>query len=335
MLARIVDLERFQKLHTKADDKRKGLKAQLEGISNQLLGIRDVTDDEFATASLRIAQAEDARTLAQQRSDTLMSLEIQARNWDSVQKKLAAGHAKLASAESVLKHAIAIEHEYNRLRELRDVLPAVNTIVTERGRINESERKTEQFTKQREVRADDRRRTENALEQSRKKRDALKKTLAEDETKQTTLNSRLRELTSVLAQVKHVEDAEAEVKRLDAELKQLPADPEASVRKFLQEQDRLAFLTEHIKLLNRLHEDRSELTKVVAGEKQARTDEAKLKADGIKAKEAFTTLEIEAKAAREDAVDIRASRRGSTSCTSTTYGTLGSRRRADRRAEDS
>ncbi|MFO0822782.1 MAG: SMC family ATPase [Gemmataceae bacterium] len=300
VLARIVDLERFQRLHAKADDKRKALKAQLEGISNQLLGLRDVTEEELATASVRIAEAEAARTLAQERIDSLVSLEIQARGWDAAQKKLAGAREKLASAESVLKHAVIIEQQYNRLRELRDVLPAVTTIVTERGRINESERKTEQLTKQREIRVDDRRRTENALEQARKKRESLKKTLGEDEAKQTTLNARLRELAGVLEKVKQVEEAEAEVKRLDAELKPLPSDPEAAVRKLQLEQDRLTFLAEHIKLLNRLHEDRSELTKVVAGEKQAKADEAKLKAEGLKAKEAFTALEAEAKQARED-----------------------------------
>ena len=47
-------------------------------------------------------------------------------------------------------HALAIEKDYARLRELRDVLPAVGTIVSERSRVAESERKTERLTKDRE-----------------------------------------------------------------------------------------------------------------------------------------------------------------------------------------
>src|SRR5262249_21153254 len=61
VLARIVDLERYQKLHGKADDKRRELKGQLEAISNQLAGIREVTDEELSAASVRIAEAEDTR----------------------------------------------------------------------------------------------------------------------------------------------------------------------------------------------------------------------------------------------------------------------------------
>lgn len=298
VLARIVDLERYQKLHAKADDKRRELKASLENISNQLSGIREVDDEELSAASVRIATAEDASTAVRDRIDTLLSLEAQSRSWDEARRKLAAANAKLASAESVLGHAVVIEKEYHRLRELRDVLPAVGTIVTERGRIGESERKTERLTKERESRADDRRTTENALDQCRKKLVSLKKTLTEDEAKKATLENRLRELTGVLEKVKQAEDADAEVKRLDAELKPLPADPDAVVRKFQQEQERLALLAQHIALLDRLHQDRAELTKVVAGEKNARAEELRLTAEGKKAKEEFTALEAKVKAAK-------------------------------------
>ena len=99
-------------------------------------------------------------------------------------------------AEAVLGHAVAIEKEYTRLRELRDVLPAVGVIVTERGRVNESERKSERLTKEREEKADARRVTEHALDQVRKKVAALKKTLGEDEAKRDRLSARLQELLS-------------------------------------------------------------------------------------------------------------------------------------------
>ena len=90
--------------------------------------------------------------------------------------------------------AVAIEKEYARLRELRDVLPAVSTIVTERGRIRRIRAKDRAAHERPGERADTRRKTEHALEQSRQKRDNLKKTLSEDETRQTALNTRLREL---------------------------------------------------------------------------------------------------------------------------------------------
>ena len=300
VLARIVDLERYQKLHGKADDKRRELKGTLEAISNQLSGLRDVTDDELAAAVERIEQTEQMRTRTAEEIERLQAIELQARNWADKQKNLAATRHKLATAESLLGTAVAIEKDHARLRELKDVLPAVGTIVTERGRVGESERKTERLTKDREAAADRRRVTENALDQARKKLAALKKTLAEDEAKQAILNARLRELAGVLEQVKQVEEADSEVRRLEQELQPLPADPESAARKFQQEQERLARLAQDLALLVRLHDDRSELVKVVAAEKQARAEEAKLKADGIRAKDEFTALEARAKTARED-----------------------------------
>lgn len=300
VLARIVDLERYQKLHAKADDKRRELKGQLEGISNQLSGIREVTDEELSAANVRIAEAEAARTQTQERIDTLVSLELQARQWDEARKKLAAATAKLAAAEGVLTAAVTIEKEYARLRELRDVLPAVTTIVQERGRIGESERKTEQLTRHRVEKTDERRVTENALQQARGKLSNLKKTLSEDEVKQEKLNTRLRELAGILEKIKQVEDAENEVKRLEGELKLLPADPDMMVRQHQQEHDRLTLLNQHIALLERLHLDRSELTKAVAAEQKAKAEEERLKNEGIQAKDEFVKLEAKAKAAREE-----------------------------------
>ena len=300
MLARIVDLERYQKLHGKADDKRRALKSELEGITNQLSGIKEVSEDEYAEVEARIVEVEATRTATQERIDGFNALELRARRWTDTQGKLTGVRTKLADAEKLLGTALAIEKDHTRLRELRDVLPAVNTIVTERGRMGESERKSEKLAKDREDTADRRRKTENALSQGRTKLGNLKKTQSEDEANKAKLETRLRELAGVLEKVKQVEDAEAEVSRLEAELKPLPADPDAAVRKLQGEQERLALLAQHVALLERLHQDRSELTKAVAGEKAARADEARLKADGLKAKEGFTKLEADAKAARED-----------------------------------
>ena len=228
---------------------------------------------------------------------------MQARDWDAARKKLAAAQEKLAKAESVLGHAVAIEKDYARLRELRDVLPAVSTIVTERGRI-------------RRIRAEDRaahegarragRRpaaeTEHALEQARKKLDDLKKTLADDEAQAATLNARLRELAGVLEKVKQVEDAETEVKRLDSELKPLPADPDAAVRQS-QAGARTARAPGPARraLGAACTRIAPELTKVAAAEAQFKKEEARLAWRGKKAKEAFAELEAKARAAREDA----------------------------------
>lgn len=300
VLFRIVDMERYQKLHGKADDKRRALKSELEGINNQLSGIKEVSEEEYAEIQAKILEAEAARDHTQERIDALIALELRARRWAETQAKLAAVRLKLTDAEKVLGSAIAIEKDHTRLRELRDVLPSVTTIVTERGRVNESERKTEKLAKDRESATDRRSKIDHSLDLGRLKLGKLKKQLTEDESNKANLDTRLRELSAVLEKVRQVEDAEVEVKRNEDELARLPAEPDKAVQQLQEEQEQLIVLAQNIAVLERLHQDRSDLTKAVAGEKSARAEEAQLKADGMKAKEDFTALEAKAKAARED-----------------------------------
>ena len=67
----------------------------------------DCADEELAAAVAKIEEAEAARATAQERIDTLVSLELQARNWADRQKALAAARQKLANAESLLGTAVA------------------------------------------------------------------------------------------------------------------------------------------------------------------------------------------------------------------------------------
>ncbi|HEX4611426.1 MAG TPA: SMC family ATPase, partial [Urbifossiella sp.] len=300
VLARIVDLERYQKLHGRADERRRELKARLEALATQLQGIRDVADEELAAARDRIALAEGARTTAQDRIDALVALELQARNWADKTRNLTAARGKLQSAEALLGTALAIERDYHRLRELRDVLPAVGVIVTERGRVGDSERKTQRLTGQREERAGERRKTEHALDQARKKLAALKKTLADDEGKQAGLNTRLRDLAGVLEKVRQAEDAEAEADRLGEELKRYPADPDAAVRAAQEQVEALAAVKEVVPLLTRLLTERTELIQATHREGDARKDEARLKADGVKLRADLDAVTAELAKARAE-----------------------------------
>jgi exonuclease SbcC len=299
VLARIVDLERYQKLHARCDDRRRELKGQLEGIANQISGIREVAEEELTEAGKRIEELQRAGKITEERIQFLLAIEFQALRWKDACTRLAASGDKLANAENLLGNAVAIEKEYARLRELREVLPSVSTIVMERGRIGESERKSEKLSKQRQDLADRRRQAEHALDQARKKLAALKKTLAEDEAKAVALNSRLRELSAVVEKVKQAENAESEVRRLEQELKPLPSDPESAIRTLQQEHDRLLILSQSVALLERIHQERSDLTKTAAAERQAKAKEQRLLEDGKKAKDEFEAIQERVKLVKE------------------------------------
>jgi exonuclease SbcC len=312
VLARIVDLERYQKLHAQADEKRKAAKLQLENLTNQLAGLRLVTDEEYTAAVARIEEVDCGRMEVQARIDSLQALELQALRWADAQDKLETARDKLRTAEAILSHAVAIERDYARLRELHDVLPAVTIIVTERSRIAESLVRSEQLQKQRAARADSRAASDHALKQARDTRDRLRKTLADDEAKQTRLNSELRELSAVLEKVRQADEAQAEVNRLAVELKRFPTDLDTVIGNLEEEQTRLAAVGQAVPLLDRLHQERTALIQAMHKEAAARMDEERLLKEGTTAKEESERLAKElatATATREAAAAAMAEAR--------------------------
>ena len=71
-------------------------------ISNQLSGIKEVSEEEFAEVESQILAAEEARTKTQERIDSLVALELRARRWADTQSKLAGVRQKLTDAEKLL-----------------------------------------------------------------------------------------------------------------------------------------------------------------------------------------------------------------------------------------
>ena len=61
VLAGIVDLERYERLHKNADDQRKTLEGELKNLSNRLATLPTVEPLEVAAADERIRTAEEAR----------------------------------------------------------------------------------------------------------------------------------------------------------------------------------------------------------------------------------------------------------------------------------
>ncbi len=299
VLSRIVDLERYQKLHAKADECRKELKGQLDVISNQLDAIPEVSEEEFAQVEARIASAQAAYDQAVQKMDRLLALQQRTQQWTETHKRLTDKRQQLVEAEKLLGTAVKIEKDYQRFSELKSVLPLVGAIVTERGHIRDSERRSEELKARRGEVNDQLRRITNQQQQAQKNLSGLKQTLADNETKKNQLDKRLRELEGIVAILRQLDEAEAEEQRLVRELALRPAQPEEIVRELQSEVNRLQLLEQHVAQLERLHEDcsqlKQELTKL--NEAQARKDQ--LEKAGLQAKTECEQLDEQFKVAQK------------------------------------
>jgi DNA repair exonuclease SbcCD ATPase subunit len=76
VLAGIVDLNRYQKLHKRADDRRRKLEVQLEARLQQLLVLEEVSEADLEKADQELAAAHDALRQAQAEVERLRSLSL-------------------------------------------------------------------------------------------------------------------------------------------------------------------------------------------------------------------------------------------------------------------
>src|SRR5207253_218970 len=88
VLARIVDLGRYERLFQKADDRRKSMEGALKTLTARLQALPAVAPLEMQEARNRIADAETARKGARAEVDRLRGLEYQARSWRELQQVL-------------------------------------------------------------------------------------------------------------------------------------------------------------------------------------------------------------------------------------------------------
>ena len=280
VLASIVDLERYQKLHARANEYKLEYKNRLEAVSHRASGVPDVSDMEYMAAVLEIEAKEDDRKVCQGEIESLLNLEVQCRRWLEAQSRVTAAAAKLQTAEALLTDAVQIEAAYRRYAELRAVLPAVSVVLSMKADARQSQTRTERFERQRGETQENKRQTDAELAKVKADRDAAARQLAADEAELATVNARLRELAGALERVRQVEAQQAELTRHEAELQRQPADPEATLTAAQREADRLAEVAGVLPVLVRVNGDRHELAEALKADARDGAELRTLEADG-------------------------------------------------------
>ena len=298
VLAGIVDLERYQRLYDRANQRKLALKGQLEALTHQQSAIPDVTEFEYTAAGLAIEQIEDDRLQLHKQLDALRELETQARNWTDAQARLTATREKLKQAEYLMGAAVKIEKAFTRLTELKEALPAVQAVVNTRSKQLESERKTERLQKERDDATARRTLAEHALTTAKQKRDTLRRQQEQNEQKLGVTVARLRELSGVLKSVELVEDQDSRVRQLEADRNKFPADPQLDVRTTQGEFDRLSELVRVLPVLQRVHDERMELKNALQRQLQAQRRADEIKATGETKRDAMKQIVADLSAAK-------------------------------------
>jgi DNA repair exonuclease SbcCD ATPase subunit len=280
VLAGIVDLERYEKLHKRADEQRKKYKDQAEVLQTRLEVLPEVGEAELALADERVAAAEAALGQARAEVERRQRFRVQGEHWAALQAKLAETRRQWERAQGLLAEADAIRRAWDRLRQLRAALPHLRTAVEQRGRLAESEAAAADLAARRQELAEQLTALDYAAAQSRQKRETLESGIAADQRREQEIGRRLLELSGVLARVAMCEQQRQAVAALDAELAELPADPAAALALQQEAHERLAALAQALPFLTRLHEERTGLVQARERLRLAGDEEKAVTAEG-------------------------------------------------------
>lgn len=312
VLAGIVDLERYQKLHEKADGQRKTLRGKVEAWQGQLDALPEIDPFELAEVQNAIESAEEAGRVARDEVERLFALEARAKQWADLERRSGELARKQAEAAGLVKQAEAIERDLARLRELREVLPHVGTVLNQRQNLDQSNLRTQQIqTEQKDllIKLGER---DHALDGLKRKRAVLQKRLAEDEAKLQAVGEKLPRLSATLERIRQCDMRRADLARLDADLAKLPGDLPREVARKHQLVDELTALHQAQSPLTRLHAQREELRQAKDRLKAAQQAEQTVRTRGEELKRKLAELgpKVEAaERARRDADDRAASER--------------------------
>ncbi len=259
VLAQIVDLERYQKLHERANNKKLALKSKLEALSQVQSAVPEVGDVEYAEAMLAVEGRTDDQIEARGALDAAQNAEREAHRHADAQVRLAAASARLAAAEALLGDAGKIEELAARLRDLSAALPAVGLVMRLRADKTSSGEKSVDTQRQKDEAATRKKGAEHLATMTLKKRDAAAAELATAETDLRDVLERLPTVTGLLEKVKQAEATSARLKALTHERTEL-GDPHPAAESARAEVERLGDLNSALPLLEQFSTDRHALT---------------------------------------------------------------------------
>ncbi|NBO92619.1 MAG: SMC family ATPase [Planctomycetia bacterium] len=299
VLASIVNLEKYEKLHNRADERRKYLDTQVKVMNQRLAALPAVDPLELGAARLQIAEAEQSREAARAEIERLQTLETQSRLWQQHQAQLAQARRRYGRAKELLAESASIEKAINRLNELREVYPRLHEVNSLRTQHHQATQSSSLIESQRRQKITLRAERESVLKQAEERRRTLQQCIDNESRQERDTAERFRQLGLQLKQLVELERQEQELNNIHQERNTLPPDPASSVHQARSVLERLEAVNGLIRELDRFRTHREELIHTVAQALQAEQSRQAVQVRG-------TTLKNELETARKVAENATA-----------------------------
>ena len=269
VLASIVDLERFERLHAKADEQRKGLRKQARSDVGSLGGVaggQAGTGDGSGATHCR--RRDDARR-GSHGGRASARFGASSERLDGTARSAHGVAPAVRSTDFCSKMRRTSSAMWRICANCAKCCRSLHDIVRLRGEIHAAEVKTKNLQQEKQKAGEQVPQRESSLKQARDKRTSLQNLIAGDENKQRETAAQLLVVTAQMEKLKEHERHEAELNRIQEQLAPLPMDPSAEVLRAREKCDALAALNGIVPQLARFQSSREELRQALGREETA------------------------------------------------------------------
>jgi len=285
-LARIVDLERYRRIHERAEAERRAYKERLSQAKGALAGIPEVTDEQLADALQAIESARQRREQTQAQIASYQQLQQQAVEWSTLHQHIAGLVQRWEQLDQLLRSAEQINRDYARLLELTQVLPPLKEIIVQRAALDEARRQSETLNRQLRDQQEKRQHLDEALSQKRELLTSYKEQLGQQENQITQRRQELAESQRNVDRLNRYEQLQQQLQQLQAQAQKYPPDNQQTIARLQREVDELQSLDGVLYQLREfantratLREQSAQLTKAESAMQQSKSDGEKVRAE--------------------------------------------------------
>lgn len=259
ILAKLIDLSPYERLHAACDQRRQQHRSVAAEYGNQLRNTPPVSDEDLRAAESAAERSEREWREANEEVEAVARLVDRSEQWERLTEDLAGRREKAKEARTLLSREREIREGRDRLLEIRQNLPTVESIVSGKDRLTQNKNHEHEIQSQirdveREHEDADTEREAACLEVERlaSRIEELRKTDAK-------LSEQAHELSRKADHLERLEEYQAEWDEAKQKLDDLPSDLDSVLKDAVEEDMRLAEVERALPWLEHLAGSRSDL----------------------------------------------------------------------------
>jgi DNA repair protein SbcC/Rad50 len=224
ILAELIDLSRYQRLHQLVDTGRKEYESTARTLAGQLQVLPTISDEQLRAAEEAMTLAQQALADANEKVGQLTRLHTQAERWEQATCQLADLCQQRQQVHELLIQADEIEAGAARWQELEQVLPQVRGAIETRGRLAKLSEKAKTLVQELGS-LEERLHSAEAAERSAASHLAQAREVVQRLTEDlSNVNQRLADVAPLISKLNELERDERDLWQLQEEIATYPAD---------------------------------------------------------------------------------------------------------------